>query len=59
MNETLKTYRETPVGQQLSVHFKQRAQLRREIPLFSFSLAGIVERFKLDAGKQDGDLQHV
>ena len=62
MRDELKQYRAVPVGEQLGVHFKQRAKLRREIPLFSFSLSSIVKRFEADTGKcgkRDGDLQHI
>ena len=52
-------YRDTPIGQQLSVHFKNRAELRRSIPLFSFNLSGIKKRFEADTQSHDNNLQHA
>ena len=59
MKDYMKTYRETPLGEQLGVHFKQRAELRRNIPLFSFSVSKIAKRFEIDTGKVDAHLQRA
>jgi len=59
MKYDLKQYRETPLGQQLGVHFTQRAELRRSIPLLSFSFSKLARRFEADTGRHDDHLQHV
>ncbi len=59
MKDDLKYYRETPLGQQLNAHLKQRAQLRRSIPLFSFSLSKLTKRFEADTAPHDERLQHA
>lgn len=59
MKDHLKTYRETPLGEQLGVHFKQRAALRLSIPLFSFSVSKVAKRFEIDTGKADAHLQRA
>jgi hypothetical protein len=52
MKNELNYYSNTPVGQQLLVHFKGRAALRRSIPLFPFSFKGLFGK-KAAAGKND------
>ncbi|HZH56778.1 hypothetical protein [Yanghanlia caeni] len=59
MKNDLKYYRDTPLGQQLGVHFKNRDALRRSIPLFSFSLSGIRKKLEADTQRNDRDLQHA
>lgn len=38
MKETSRYYTQTPIGEQLLAHFKNRAKLRRSAPLFPLSL---------------------
>jgi len=60
MKTDLKRYREVPLGEQLGEHFKNRAQLRRDIPLFSFSFSKLAKRFEADTREpSDEELQHV
>lgn len=59
MKDDLKYYRDTPLGEQLSVHFRQRAELRRSIPLFSFSFSKVARRFERDTGITPPRLQHA
>ncbi|HUG57906.1 MAG TPA: hypothetical protein VL002_06705 [Candidimonas sp.] len=49
MKNDLNYYNNTPVGQQLLVHFKGRTELRRSIPLFPFSFKALFGK------KQTGD----
>lgn len=39
MNKDSNYYVRTPVGKQLSVHFENRAELRRTMPLIPFSFS--------------------
>lgn len=48
MKYDLSNYRNLPVGEQLGVHFTKRAQLRSQVPLFSFSVSKIARKFELD-----------
>jgi len=59
MKNDLKYYRETPLGQQMSVHLQQRTELRRNIPLFSFSWSKLAKRFEADTGHHDDQLQRA
>ena len=60
MEVDLKSYREVPLGEQLSEHFKNRAELRRDIPLFSFSFSKLAKRFEADSSDaSDEGLQRV
>lgn len=62
MKYDLSNYRNLPVGEQLGVHFTKRAQLRSQVPLFSFSVSKIARKFELDtrteANKTD-DISHA
>jgi len=54
MKSTSNYYRNTPVGQQINVFLKDRAALRRSIPLFPASLRELFGRSRDKAsGKKD------
>jgi|GEM_PF-3448203 len=66
MKSTSNYYRNTPVGQQINVFLKDRAALRRSVPLFPASLRELFGRshgkasaHKDSSDSNDGGPRHV